>query len=342
MIKAVFDNKLERYTERFIARMNQCLLCGNCSQNCPPGVEGDKIIEAARADYVKEKGLTDLLKTIKTNIEGNGNITGDEPSNRMLWMKNIENDLREIKINEPAEYVYFAGCVPTLYPSSYSIPQAFVRILKAGGVSFTLFGEEEKCCGYPLVVGGLPEEARKVAENNVRKLKGFGINKVVTTCPSCFHMWKSYYPELLGFEPEIEIVHSTQLLLELISKGEIKLKELSMEVTYHDPCDLGRKSGIFEPPREILRSIPGIILKEMKYNRQDARCCGGGGNLEMNDSKLSSKVAQNRVKQALDTGAELVVTACQQCKRTLQTGAREMKAKVKVKDICEIVFDALV
>lgn len=341
MINATFDGRLEGYTEGVMKRMNQCLLCGNCTLNCPPGIEIEKIVEAFRAAYIKEKGIPDVLNSVKVNVNEMGNITGDKAENRMLWIKNIESELEGIKINEPAEYAYFAGCVPTLYPSAYSIPQAFARILKAANVSFTLLGQEEECCGYPLAIGGLPDEARKVAESNLKKLKELGVKKLVTSCPSCYHMWKDYYPELLGHDLEVEILHSTELLSQLVSEGKLKFKEIPMEITYHDPCDLGRKSGIFDPPREILENIPGIVLKEMQYNRLDSRCCGGGGNLEMNDSKLSNKVAQDRIKQAMDTGAKTIVTACQQCKRTLQAGARAMKARVKVKDICEVVFEAL-
>lgn len=341
MIKACFENRIGEKTERYMERMNQCLLCGNCTQNCPPGVEAHNIIEAARAAYIQEKGLSGPLKKVVNSIEEKGSITGDNPENRMLWISNIEKELDGIKINEPAEYAYFAGCVPTLYPSSYSIPQSFVKILSAAGVSFTLLGKEEICCGYPLLIGGLPEKAKEIAEKNIEQIKKLGIKKVVTTCSSCFHMWRDCYPELLGSETDIEIIHSSELLHKIVTQNLLKLKNIPMNITYHDPCDLGRKSGVFEEPREILQNIPGISLTEMKYNRLDARCCGGGGNLEMNDAKLSGKVAQDRVKQAIDTGAEIIVTSCQQCKRTLQTGARNMKSRIKVKDICEIVYEAL-
>ncbi len=341
MVNATFDGRLDGYVDGVMKRMNQCLLCGNCTQNCPPGIETEKIVEAYRTAYIKEKGIPDVLSSVKTFIADVGNITGDAPDNRMLWVNNIQDKLGDVKINEPAEYAYFVGCVPSLYPSAYSIPQNFAAILKAANVSFSLLGKEEKCCGYPLAVGGLPEEAKKTAESNIQKLKQLGIKKVVTGCPSCYHMWKDYYPELLGYDPGVEVFHSTQLMAQLISEGALKFRETPMEVTYHDPCDLGRKSGIFDPPREILQNIPGVVLKEMAYNRLDSRCCGGGGNLEMNDAALSSKVAQDRISQAQNTGAKVIVSACQQCKRTLQAGARAMKARIKVKDICEIVFDAL-
>jgi len=341
LIKASMDSRRQEHSDTFLRRINQCLLCGNCSQNCPPGIETEKIIEAMRAECARTKGVSAALASVSNNIEKVGNITGDARENRLLWLKNVEGLATGVKINESAEYAYFAGCVPTLYPSAYSIPQAFLKILKASELSFTILGEEEDCCGYPLAIGGLPDKARMVARKNIDRLKSLGIKKVLTTCASCYHMYSAYYPELLGEELGLEVIHSTQLLAELLSAGKLKTKKVDRIVTYHDPCDLGRKSNLFAQPRSIMMNLEGLSLREMKHNGADARCCGGGGNLEMSDPVLSGKVAQERVKEAVNTGAGTIVTACQQCKRTLQTGARQLKARIKVIDICELVQEAL-
>lgn len=338
---AALDGRINDYSDTFIKRMNQCLLCGNCSQFCPPGVESEKIITAMRGECIKQKGASGVLAHVKNSVESVGNITGDAPANRMLWLENMGQLPEGLKINEPAEIAYLPGCVPTLYPSSYSIPQAFVKIMSRAGLSFTLLGEHETCCGYPLLIGGMQEEAKQAAIKNVDKLKELGIKKVVTTCPSCYHMWTDYYPELIGIKQPFEVMHGSVLLQELVADNKLKVNEKKLVVTYHDPCDLGRKSGIFEEPRQILESIPGLELKEMKFNRLEAMCCGGGGNLEMNDAELSGKVAQERVKQALNTGAAVIVTTCQQCKRTLQNAARLMRARIKVMELNELVNEAL-
>jgi len=154
-------------------------------------------------------------------------------------------------------------------------------------------------------------------------------------------MWKDYYPELLDNEKMPEVLHASELLEQLVKQNKLSFNEKDMIITYHDPCDLGRKSGIFEAPREVLKNIPGIELREMKFNRLDALCCGGGGNLEMNDAELSSRVAQDRVKQAINTGANVIVTTCQQCKRTLQNGVRASRARIKVMELNELVKEAL-
>jgi len=344
MVKAGFDGRMAGFSEHLMKRMNQCLLCGNCAQNCPPAVETDKIVEACRIAGIKENGVPAQLMTIQKNISEEGNITGERRGHRMLWLKDAKAAAEEVKVNKPGEYAYFTGCLSASSPSVNSIPQSFVRILKTADVDFTLLGEDENCCGYPLAVGGLTGDALKIAGENIRMVQKLGIKKVVTSCSSCYHMWKEYYPKLFEGETGLEIVHSTQLLAGLAAEGKLKFREehRPVTVTYHDPCNIGRKYGIFDQPRDIIKSIPGVTLKEMRFIREDARCCGGGGNLEINDPALSGLVAQDRIKQAMETGAEVIVTACQQCTRTLRTGARLSGAKIKVTDICELVSEALI
>lgn len=329
------------YSDAFFKRLNQCLLCGGCSSNCPAGVRTEQVIESFRSACARQKGPSAPLGLTRDHIAGSGSITGDDPQNRLLWIQNIAAKVAAIKINQPAEYVYLTGCVPALYPSSYSIPQSFVQILLRYGVDFTLSGDAERCCGYPLLIGGLTEEARRAAMQNVVSLRDLGVRKIITTCPSCYHMWHDLYPQLLGESPGFELIHGTQLLEQLVVSGRLPLREIRRTVTFHDPCDLGRKSGIYDAPRRVLGSIPGIEIKEMKHSRADARCCGGGGNLEMSDAALGGRVAQDRVRQALATGAETIITACQQCKRTLGGGARQLRSRIKINDISEIVAEAL-
>jgi heterodisulfide reductase subunit D len=148
-------------------------------------------------------------------------------------------------------------------------------------------------------------------------------------------MWREYYP------PEFEICHVTQYLNRLISSGDIPLKELELTVTYHDPCDLGRGSREYDAPREVIRSIPGVKLVEMAHNRKNCICCGGGGNLEMIDAKLSGNIAEAKINEALQTGADAVITACQQCVRTMATYTRRNKISLEVMDIVQLVQKAL-
>jgi len=335
------------FSEVYNKRLNQCLLCGNCSQNCPAGVCTEEIVEDARELYTNQKGPLPAMKTLAGNIGAVGNITGDSRENRLLWFQNMEaggqssGGLASVNVGKKADYVYLAGCVATLYPSSYGIPQTFASLMNKAGISWSILGESENCCGYPLFIGGMREEAKKSAEKIIRDVLALGAKNIVTTCPSCYHTWKEIYPEILPDMPAINLFHGTQLLAKLTKEKAFKFKESNCVVTYHDPCDLGRKSGIYNEPREVLNSIPGVKLVEMKFNRLNAICCGGGGNLEMNDTALSGKVAQHRVSQALDTKAEIIITSCQQCKRTLAGGARQMRARIKIMDLSEFFYSTL-
>ena len=327
----------------FVKRMNQCLLCGNCSQNCPAGVITEDLIEGLRELSIEQHGPDPMLETTAKNIQNVGNITGDARENRLLWFQNVDEKTLggKVRVNEPAEYLYLPGCVATLYPSSYSIPQTFVSLLNKAGLDWSILGEKENCCSYPLIIGGMKEEAKKAVEKYIKGITDLGVKNIVTTCPSCYCTWTKLYPQILPGMPDIKIFHGTQFLAKLIKEGKFKFKETICTVTYHDPCDLGRKSKIYNEPREILKAIPGVKLAEMKFNRENAFCCGGGGNLEMNDSALSGQVAQLRVSQALDVKAEIIISSCQQCKRTLGAAARQMRARIKVMDLTEFLFSAV-
>jgi len=148
-------------------------------------------------------------------------------------------------------------------------------------------------------------------------------------------MWREYYPD------EFEIFHVTEFLIELLKNKQLQLKELPMTVTYHDPCDLGRGARVFEAPRDIINSIPGVNLVELSDNRENCRCCGGGGNLEMIDTNLSGEIAKRKIDDVMMTGAEAVITSCQQCVRTMNTYVRRNKIPIEVMDITELVKRAL-
>ena len=178
--------------------------------------------------------------------------------------------------------------------------------------------------------------------HNVETVRALGAQTLVTTCPSCFHFWKHAYPAALG-DLGFEVRHSSEFLADLLDAGRLKLRDDLPEqvVTYHDPCDLGRKSGVFDAPRRVLARIPGVRLVEMAENREGSYCCGGGGNVESFDPNLSVEIAGQRVWQAAATGAQTLVSACQQCERTLANAARAAKVRIRVKDIAEMVLDSL-
>jgi heterodisulfide reductase subunit D len=173
-------------------------------------------------------------------------------------------------------------------------------------------------------------------------VRATGAKILVSTCASCYHTWKHIYPEILPDYPDdLEVLHATEYMARLIEEGRLKLGPVEEVVTYHDPCDLGKRSGVFDAPRYILESIPGLELREMANNRQNSLCCGGGGNVETFSPDTVNEASRRRLLQAQATGARYVVSACQQCMRTLFNGARKNRIRIRAVDISQIVLDAV-
>ncbi|MGD8837422.1 MAG: (Fe-S)-binding protein [Desulfobacteraceae bacterium] len=321
----------------------RCTLCGNCRQVCPAGLELTKLWHSIRQDLVAGDAYPGKIDTIRDNLHHSHNVFGEDNEERADWVEDMPDAPDHGYIRERAEVIYFTGCVSAFFPLAQRIPMAVAKIFDAAQVDFTLLGEDEWCCGFPLLgagLGGRPDGLPDglidgLIESNVDAIKAAGARQVVFACPSCYRMWQEHYPR------EFEIFHATQFLERLIRQGRLPLRKLDLTVTYHDPCDLGRGAGTFDAPREIVQSIPGIRFVELPNNRENCSCCGGGGNLEMIDAKLSGNIAANKMKEVRQTGAEAVVTACQQCVRTMTTYAKRNKVPVEVMDVVQLLYKAL-
>ena len=190
-------------------------------------------------------------------------------------------------------------------------------------------------CGFPLLSAGQGEDIRDIIEHNIEAVRMKGASRVVFACPTCYQTWKEYYPD------EFDLLHVTQFLRGLILQNRLTLKKIDLNITYHDPCDLGRGSREFDAPREVLGAIPGVKLLEMEQNRENCSCCGGGGSLEIFDADLSSEIAKNKMQEVISTGADTVVTSCQQCVRTMNSFCKEKQAAIEVMDIVQLIERAL-
>jgi len=274
----------------------------------------------------------EAARRMKGNVLKAHNVSGDENEGRAEWLEFLDELPDHQYQKEKAEVAFFVGCVASFFPLVQKIPLAFVGILNKAEVDFTLLGGEEWCCGFPLIGAGMKKEAEVLMQHNLEIVKEKGVKGLVFVCPSCYHTWMEEY------RTEVKIFHSTQFIKKLIDEGKVTFREKKGRVTYHDPCDLGRASGVYEAPREILRAIPGVELVEMAENREQCKCCGGGGNLEMVDPELSAALAQEKINQIQATGADTVITACQQCVRTILTTARRKEIPINAMDITEFVL----
>jgi heterodisulfide reductase subunit D len=313
----------------------RCTLCGNCRQVCPVGLDLTHLWHSVRRNLVDSDAYPGKINMIRENLDESHNVFGEDNEERADWVEDMPDAPDDGYLKERAEIVYFTGCVSSFFPLAQQIPMALVKIFEAARVDFTLLGQDEWCCGFPLLGAGLGGRLDDLMANNVDAIKAKGAKQVVFACPSCYRMWQEYYPR------EFEISHVTEFLSGLIKSGRLLLKELDLTVTYHDPCDLGRGSGEYDPPRDVIQSIPGVRLVEMSNNRESCSCCGGGGNLEMIDPKLSADIAAHKVKEIKATGAQVVVTACQQCVRTMTTYVRRNKVPIEVMDITQLIRKAL-
>jgi heterodisulfide reductase subunit D len=237
-----------------------------------------------------------------------------------------------------AEVVYFVGCVASFFPATYSIPQAMLYLLEKAKLDYGCLGPEEWCCGWPLIGMGREEMVYEMMTHNIEAVKAMGAKAVVFGCPSCYHVWENVYPRLYQKDIPFEIFHSTDYFLKLLKEKRIPMHALEATVTYHDPCDLGRASGIYDSPREIIQMISGASFVEMRNHKQHATCCGGGGDLEMFFPKISKDIGDMKIKEIEETGEEVVLSACQQCKRTISLNAKKLKKKFRVLDLVELIL----
>jgi heterodisulfide reductase subunit D len=337
ILKKIFRIKgpSDQERQKFSDTVFKCTLCGNCQEVCPVGIHLKDLWVSLRADLVKSKTYPKKIEMIPSNLMESHNVFGEDNEERAEWVEDLRDPPEHGFIKERADVVYFTGCVASYFPMAQKIPMALAKILEVSGVDFTLLGEEEWCCGYPLLGAGYSEQLPDIIEHNMEAVRQKGAQTLVFACPTCYQMWNDHYPK------EFNLMPAAEFLLELVNKGDLNFNELDLTVTYHDPCDLGRGSGIYDVPRELIRSIPGIKFVEMKRNRENCMCCGGGGNLEMVDPKLVAEIAKQKIEQVTDTGADAVVTACQQCVRTMMGYVRRNKLSIDVMDITLLVEKAL-
>jgi heterodisulfide reductase subunit D len=326
----------EQAWQDFSDTVFRCTLCGNCAEVCPSGIGLKDLWLNLRQELVEHQAYPAKVDLIREHLAENRNVFGEDQEERAEWVEDMDNPPEDLHVKPRAEVVYFTGCVASFFPLAQQIPMALAEVLETAGVDFTLLGEDEWCCGFPLLGAGDLPGAREMIEHNLAVVRAKGAGEVVFACPSCYMMWREHYPDA-----GLRLSHATQFLDQLLTQGRLPLRDQDLTVTYHDPCDLGRAARIFEEPRRVIQALPGVRLKELADNRGSCLCCGGGGNLEMIDQELNSAIARRKVEQVLATGAQAVVSGCQQCLRTMATHTRRNKLPVKVMDVAQLVRASL-
>jgi Fe-S oxidoreductase len=318
-----------------IDKIYRCVGCEACVFQCPHGVNIPKIFRAARRLLVDFGSYPEVLKSVVRRIRDVSNPLGEPREKRSDWAK--EADVPAFQ--RGMRFSYFAGCIAAYDPRVRKVAQATAGLLKKAGTSFGILGDRENCCCEVIRRIGAEEVFDELAAANISAFAESGVTGALVTCPHCYDSFKNEYPE---FGPAFEVLHASQYFLELIEQGKLKPeKSFDRKVVYHDPCVLGRQNGIYEPPREVLKSIPGLELVEVEdFNRALSVCCGAGsGGLWMEWDK-DQRIAGVRVKQLVDTGADVIAVACPYCLQMIEETSKSMGKDIPVMDVAEILAES--
>jgi Fe-S oxidoreductase len=317
-----------------------CSTCNLCVSRCPRGVAITDIIRATRKimlEFQFEKAPASL-RSAMGNLSGEGNPWGNERSKRALWAENLGIQPYS---SEDHDVLYFPCCVPAYDPKLGSVARATARLLRSTGAAFGILGEKENCCGESVRKAGHESLFESLMKSNLALFREKGVKEIVVTSPHCLTTFKEEYP---GLNSEIKVLHMTQYLADLLEKGKLSFKKgLEKKMVYHDPCYLGRHNGIYEEPRRVLGSIPGVTLMDEVECRENSLCCGGGGGRIWMETLKGQRFSDILVDQAVEMGADILVTACPYCllnfKDSVLTSDRGNV--LEVKDISEVVLEAM-
>jgi Fe-S oxidoreductase len=318
----------------------RCTTCGRCPQRCPRGVGIIEVGVASRR-LATEFGVFPApvlpLRGISASLVSDGNPLNGERKDRANWTEGLS--VKEF--TEGMEILYFPCCYLSYDPRLKRVARATAAILNKAGVDFGILGSKENCCGESIRKTGDEELFRRLAKENIKAFIDSGVKKILVSSPHCYHAFKNEYAE---FKVNFEVVHISQYLFELIREGRLDLpEEYTKKVTYHDPCYLGRHNSIYDEPREALKGIRGLELKEMPDNRADSLCCGGGGGRIWMETPKGERFSDLRLDQAFGVGAEVLATSCPYCITNFEDSRknREDGESLEVKDITEIILEAM-
>ncbi len=309
------------YSEELINLIYTDPDCKLCSWVCgaEPVLDPSKVWLAMRKDIVTAGlGPPAKLREIDSRVSERHNAFGGKPEVRSRWAQ-------EIGLPDCAEILYFAGCHASYQQTE--IARATVAILRAAGINIGYMGEDEWCCGVVQFHDGSMSVAEQMARHNVEAIEATGAQTVITSCAECYKSLRIEYPEIFG-ELSFEVIHISEAMASLQRTKNLTFhRELpERKVTFHDPCHLGRYCGVYDPPRDVIRGIPGVDLVEMLRHRDWAWCCGNGADMVRSmEPDLATRIASERIEEAREAGAEAIITACPRCSTSLNRGANSVK-----------------
>ncbi|MDD5748209.1 MAG: (Fe-S)-binding protein [Actinomycetota bacterium] len=338
--ESIDDEKLEDLSNK--PEIWDCTTCNTCAIRCPKGLEPFEVLIGLRSMKAEEGDIEPTARDALESMFNNGNPWGKPAAKRTDWMSDIPGvkKVRILSEGEKADVLVHVCCTAAYDPRIIPLAKNLVRVLEAAGVDYGFIGNEEKHCG---------SEARRLGEEglfeyfdeeNTELFSKYEVNRIVTISPHCLNTFKNEYQNL-----NIPVMHYTQLVAELIEDGKIDLKgEIPKKVVYHDPCYLGKKNLVFDEPRYILNKINGIELAEFERSKERSLCCeGGGGKMWVESSSKAERLAELRIADAKNLGAEIVAVACPFCLLTLEDAmkVKGFEEEMRVADILELLGEVI-
>jgi Fe-S oxidoreductase len=312
-----------------------CTSCGACTLRCPRDVKPSEVIIEMRSALVEDGAIPVTIQKALENTYVQKNPWGRSRAKRGAWFDKLDIAVPHVSETE-SKILLFTCCIQAYDPRCMVIPQNVAKILSMGGIEFGVLGEEEACCGNEIRRIGEAGLFEELQEENKATLEEYGVKEIIALSPHCMNALKKEYGDL-----GIKIVHYTEVLAAMIKTGSLAPKgSFGKKVIYHDPCFLGKQSGIFDEPRYILNSIEGLSLLEFQRNRENSMCCeGGGGRMFFEVEAAYQRNAEVRVLEAVEKGAEVIATSCPFCLMTLEDPATEKG--IAVKEVSEILMEVL-
>lgn len=317
--------------------LDSCTTCGACMEECPANIEHVQTIMGLKRYKALTLGQIPAdAGTAANNIKINGNPWGVSQDDRFNWAAGL--DIPVIEAGKKVDYLYYVGCAGSYDAGNQGVVKDTINLMRKAGVSFAVMGKTEKCNGDPIRRFGDEYTFYEIAIENIANMRQYDFGKVVTHCPHCLHTIGKEYAK---FEDgEFETIHHTELLADLVKSGKLKpTKKLSEEVTFHDPCYLGRHHGQYDAPRNILESIPGLKLKEMVKNKDKSLCCGMGGGNMWYEIHEGTDMVENRLKHVGETKVYKLATSCSFCMINFNSGKGKVKEteELNVEDVASIL-----
>jgi Fe-S oxidoreductase/nitrate reductase gamma subunit len=320
-----------------------CTTCGACVEACPVYIEQlPKILDTRRYLVMEEADYPQTMATAVTSLEQRGHPFPGAQCSRLDWAEGLDVPvLSEMEDPSAVDLLLWVGCANALLERNHSTVRSVATLLRDAGVSFAILGREERCTGDPARRIGNEFLFEQMAGKNIQLLEKYGVQRILTCCPHCFHTFSNDYPALGG---NYVVEHHTTFLADLVAEGRLRLSPSSdRKITFHDPCYLGRYNRIFDAPRELVRRATGGAPVEMAANRMNGFCCGGGGGMAFTEEPPDQRVNRERARQAAETGAETVAVACPFCTTMLEDGVASVAGDrgLVVRDVAELLRDSV-